>query len=195
MSTETAVQLLTAEDFYALPNAPHGGKMELIRGRTVTHMPVGGPHSEWAILVATELQHFVRQHKLGAVGAECGFVLSRNPDTVRAPDVHFVRASRLANGRMPRGFFEGPPDLAVEVVSPDDRDNELAEKLSQYLRAGAQRAWVVRPELQTVTVHYPDGNAHTFEAGAFLTSHDAGFEVDGFALDVASLFEAETPDD
>ncbi len=188
MSIESAVQLLTAEAFLALPDAPHGGKMELIRGRTVTHMPVGGPHSELTILVATELSLFARPHKLGAVGAECGFVLSRNPDTVRAPDVHFVRMSRLPSGRMPRGFFDGPPDLAVEVISPDDTDRELVEKLMQYQRAGVSRAWVVRPEARTITVHYPEGNAHTFEPGATLTSHDAGFEVEGFALDVGALF-------
>lgn len=195
MSIETAAQLITAEAFLAMPHVAHGGKMELIRGRVVTHMPVGGPHGEVASLVSFELLSFVRPRQLGSVGVEVGFVLSRDPDTVRAPDVHFVRASRLPGGRMPRGFFEGPPDLAVEVVSPDDTDSELATKLSQYFRAGVLRAWVVRPELQTVTVHYPDGNAHTFEAGATLSSHDAGFEVDGFALDVASLFESVVPGD
>ncbi len=188
MTTETAIQLLTAEEFYELPDAPHGGKMELICGRTVTHMPVGGPHGRFAGRVYSRLDRFIETHRLGEAGLEVGFILSRNPDTVRAPDVHFVRANRLTNGHMPAGFFRGAPDLAVEVVSPGDTDSELVEKLMHYQRSGVLRAWVVRPEARTITVHYPDNNAHTFYDGDTLTSADAGFEIEGFALDVTELF-------
>ena len=190
MSTETATALLTAEEFYVLPDAPHGGKMELICGRLVTHMPVGGVHSECAGEVILWLGPFVKAHKLGSIGLECGFRLSRNPDTVRGPDVHFVRMGRLPSGRMPAGIFPGPPDLAVEVVSPGDTERELAEKLGQYRDAGVARSWVVRPERRTVTVHYADGTARTFEDGDILDSNDAGFEVEGFAMPVTELFGA-----
>jgi Uma2 family endonuclease len=181
--------LLTAEEFYHLPEPSHGGKMELIRGEVVTHMPVGGPHGEFAGILIMELGPFCRRHKLGVVGPEVGFILATGPDTVRAPDVHFVRRDRLVDGHMPSAFFVGAPDLAIEVTSPDDTDREVAEKLGHYQAAATPRVWVVRPELKTVTVHRLDGTAKTFRPGDVLTSDDAGFDVEGFELSVAELFD------
>jgi Uma2 family endonuclease len=89
---------------------------------------------------------------------------------------------------MPPGFFVGPPDLAVEITSPDDTDREVAEKLGHYQAAATPRVWVVRPELKTVTVHRLDGTAKTFRPGDVLTSDEAGFEVEGFELGVTALF-------
>ena len=189
MSTETATALLTAEEFYELPDAPHGGKMELICGRVVTNMPVGAKHSKTAGDVYFYLRGFISARHLGAIGLEAGFRLSRNPDTVRAPDVHFVRRDRLPDG-LPDAFFPLSPDLAVEVVSPGDTERELAEKLGQYRDVGVARCWVVRPERRTVTVHYSDGTARAFEDGDILDSNDAGFEVEGFALAITELFGA-----
>ena len=189
MSTETATALLTAEEFYELPDAPHGGKMELICGRLVTHMPVGAKHSEIAGDVYHYLREFIKAHRLGSIGLEAGFRLSRNPDTVRAPDVHFVRHNQLPGG-LPDGFFPISPDLAVEVVSPGDTERELAEKLGQYRDAGVARSWVVRPERRSITVHYPDGTVNTFKDGDTLDTNDAGFEVEGFALAITELFGA-----
>ncbi len=166
---------------------PHGGKTELVRGEVVTKMPVGGPHGSTASSLVTDLEIFNRQHRLGLMGVEVGFILFRDPDVVRAPDVHFVRTNRLTGGRMPRGFFDGPPDLAVEIVSPDDTDREIQEKVTDYLAAGAPRVWVVRPELGTVTVHRGDGTARTLSRGATLSSDDAGFDVQGLAISVAAL--------
>ncbi len=188
MTTETAIQLLTAEEFYELPEAPHGGKMELVCGRTVTHMPVARPHSRLALRIGSRLERFVDEHRLGEVGVEWGFVLRRNPDSVRGPDVHFVRSDRLSDDPLSPGFFEGSPDLAVEVVSQSDTDSELVGKVQQYLEAGTPRIWVVRPEYRTIEVHYPGVDPHTFHDGDTLTSADAGFEVEGFALEVTVLF-------
>jgi Uma2 family endonuclease len=107
--TAEPVSLITAEEFWKLPDPEHGGKMELVRGIVACHMPVGGPHGEIALTCGSALQEFARRDGLGAAGVEVGFVLARRPDVVRAPDVHFVRADRLPEGRMPSGFFEGPP--------------------------------------------------------------------------------------
>ena len=139
MSTESATALLTAEEFYKLPDAPHGGKMELICGRVVTHMPVGAKHGKFAGRVYSRLERFIENNDLGEIGLETGFRLSRNPDTVRAPDVHFVRRGKLPDG-LPDGFYPISPDLAVEVVSPGDTEHELAEKLGQYRDAGVARS-------------------------------------------------------
>ena len=84
--------------------------------------------------------------------AEAGFQLAHDPDTVRAPDVAFVRAERFPPGGV-KGFFQGPPDIAVEVVSPSDRASEVAAKVQDWLQAGCSMVWVVDPENRTVTVH------------------------------------------
>ena len=191
MSTESATALLTAEEFYELPDAPHGGKMELICGRVVTNMPVGAKHGKYAGRVYSRLERFIENNDLGEIGLEAGFRLSRNPDTVRAPDVHFVRRDKLPDG-LPDGFFPISPDLAVEVVSPGDTERELAEKLGQYRDAGVARSWVVRPERRSITVHYHDGTVNTFKDGDTLDTNDAGFEVEGFALPITELFGARS---
>jgi Uma2 family endonuclease len=180
--TAPLTKLYTAEEFAKLPDPDHGGKTELVRGEVTTKMPVGGRHSICASDISGELRHFVRRHALGLVGVEGGFTIFRGPDTVKGPDVHFVRTDRLVNGEMPEGFFEGAPDLAVEVMSPDDTEAEVFEKVQDYLAAGSARVWVVRPQSKTVTVHRPGGDAHTFGSDDTLSSADAGFDVEGFEL-------------
>ena len=189
MSAEQALKPLSADEFYELPDPPEGGKMELVRGRVVTHMPVGGEHGFVALNIGSELRAFALKHALGVVGVEVGFRLFEVPDTVRAPDAHFVGRDRLIGGRMPRTFYPGYPDLAVEVVSPDDRDSEVDQKLREYLDGGTPRVWLVRPDSRTVAVHTPDGMARTFAADDVLRSADAGFAVDGFELPVSRIFD------
>ncbi len=104
--------------------------------------------------LAWRLGAFVEQQNLGRVYlAETGFLLSHNPDTVRAPDIAFVSAARVAQQKRQAGFFDGAPDLAVEVVSPDDTDTAVQQKVLEYLNAGTQLVWVVRPRFRTVAVY------------------------------------------
>ena len=84
-------------------------------------------------------------------GAETGFVLSRDPDTVRAPDFAFLGSSRPAGPT--RGYYPGAPDLAVEVLSPDDRPGYVREKVAEWLEAGTLAVWVIDPKERTVTIH------------------------------------------
>ena len=189
MTTQAVSRLYTAEDFYKLKDPPGSGKVELICGEVVAHMPVGGEHSYVAARALLRSGTFIERHALGAVGMECGFRISRNPDTVLAPDVHFVRSERLPGGRMPRSFFDGIPDLAIEVVSPDDSAKQLREKVAKYIAAGVPNVWVINPIRSTVTVYHP-GAAPSVRTGSdHLTSADAGFDVDGFVLALGDLFE------
>lgn len=181
-------RLLTAEEFMLLPEPRDGGKMELVRGEVVTMSPVGGEHGGIAAEIASKLRRFCREHGLGDSGVEVGYRLRRSPDHVLAPDVSFTTASRLPGGRFPPSFVDGPPTLAVEVISPSDRDVDIAAKVEDYLAAGAERVWVVRPEQQTITVHRPGGDAHTYRSGATLTSDDAAFDVEGFELRIDDVF-------
>ncbi len=187
MTTPVSEKLVTAEEFALLPDPPHGGKMELVEGRVMTCMPVGRPHAKLAARLARIVGTFVDDHALGETHVELGHRTQRAPDTVLAPDVSFFSAAGLLREPVD-GFMEGSPTLAIEVMSPEDRESEVASKVVRYLSAGAQRVWVVRPSNQTVTVHRPGGDAHTYSGGDILTSTDASFGVDGFSLPLPTLF-------
>jgi Uma2 family endonuclease len=184
----TAETYLTAEEFARMPSPPEGGTLELVRGRVVCVAPPGPEHGEKASDIDFALKSFVRQHRLGAVRVESGYWLAHDPDTQRGPDVSYVSAERLETERLYHGAVDQPPDLAVEVISPNDTDREVAAKVEEYLVAGVRRVWVVRLEIKTVTVYRPGGDAHVYHVGETLTSDDAGFAVDGFALPLAELF-------
>ena len=188
MASPAVPRLLTAEEFLHLPEPIEGGKMELDRGRVVCMSPVGLEHCEIAIDIAFALKTFTDAKRLGRVSVETGFKLAENPDVVRAPDVSFVTADRRPPGSGRRGFVEGAPDLAVEVMSPDDREKDLLAKAGEYLDAGASRVWIVRPATRTVTVFRAGGEVATRHEAETLSSDDAGFGVEGFALPVAGIF-------
>jgi len=180
----------TADEFYSLPSPPEGGKQELVRGEVVTMVPASADHGESAVSLASALRSFVRGHGLGRVMVETGYVLEQNPDLVRAPDVSFLAAEDIPPGGLPRrGFVPGPPTLAVEIVSPNDTEAEFRGKVAEYLDAGARRAWIVRTDRRTVSVHRPARTTLTLEAGDTLDSDHAGFAVPGFALAVSRVFD------
>ena len=155
--------LLTAEDLYGMPEEDE--RYELVEGRLVVSEPPGWTHGSIAANIAALLLGFVRPRRLGAVVVESGYVLARGPDTVRGPDVSFVRADRVPHADVAHRFYEGAPDLAVEIVSPDDRAREIARKVANYLQAGTRAVWVVYPDLGTVVVHTPDGLSRRHGAG------------------------------
>ncbi len=121
----------------------------------------------------------------GAVGLRAGFILARDPDTVRAPDIWFVRAERLPSTGIHEDYLEAAPDLAVEVISPTDMEQDLREKIDDYLTAGTALVWVAYPKSRDVIAHTPDGLARTFRESDTLTAPDV---LPGFACPVADLF-------
>jgi Uma2 family endonuclease len=186
MAATEATQLMTAEDLLQLPSGM-GQRYELVEGDLKTMSPAGSRHGRIALRVGALLQQFVRSHGLGeTVGAETGFILRRNPDTVRAPDAGFIAKARIPATGLPDGFFPGAPDLAVEVVSPNDGAAEVLRKVSEFFEAGAQQVWVVYPELRRVAVFL------TMDASRVLAANDTldgGTLLPGFTCPVAELFE------
>jgi Uma2 family endonuclease len=180
--------LLNADQFASLPDPDEGGKVELVDGKVVTRPPVGDEHGDRAVRLSASLFRFVDEQRLGIVRVEVGYRLGRDPDTVLAPDVSVVLAAALDSDRDRAKYLEGPPLLAVEVMSPDDREEEVGRKIARYLGAGTERVWIVRPKAQTVTVHRRGGDAHTYGMDDTLTSDDAGLPVDGFELPLRELF-------
>lgn len=145
--------------------------------------PAGFEHGRVAALVCASLAAHVRQERLGEVaGAETGFILRRNPDTVRAPDVAFVRQERLVDSP---GYFPGPPDLAIEVVSPGDTYSEVDAKVLDWLRSGVSMVVVVDPSKKSAAVH------RSLTETIRLTLADAldgGDVVPGWKLSLRELF-------
>lgn len=152
--------------------------------------PAGFEHGRIVSRVNARLQDFVERHNLGVVtGAETGFQIESDPDTVRAPDVGFVRADRLPP-TSPTGFFPGAPDLAVEVLSPYDRATDVTAKVQDWLAAGCCLVWVVDPSTRTVTVY------DARKAARFLAEQDeldGGELLGGFRVPVAELFASAVP--
>jgi Uma2 family endonuclease len=177
----TASQRVTAEELLAMPS---GEPCELIAGQIVMRTLPGCEHGDIVVTIATLLRAHVAKNKLGKVLGKVGFVISRDPDTVRAPDIAFVRRDRQPKD--PRKYFPGAPDLAVEVISPSDRLSDVDDKTQQWLDAGTPLVWVVWPSTRSVTVHRPG------QAPRILHEQDpiTGEEVlPGFQCRVADFFE------
>ena len=159
----TAKQLLETPDL---------GRCELVRGKLITMDPAGFEHGRIVARMCVRLGQPVKEKALGVVlGAGTGFHIGHDPDTVRAPDVAFIRADRVPPD-LPSGFFPGPPDLAVEVLSPDDRASRVLAKVHDWLAAGCRAVWVVDPEAQTVSVYRSEGEKVVWDVSDELSAGD-----------------------
>lgn len=175
----------TAEDLLAV-SKDSSHRYELMKGALKTMSPAGAKHGKLAMIIGARLQTFAEDHGLGSVfGAETGFLLARNPDTVRAPDAAFVSQARLPENGVPAGYFPGAPDLAVEVVSPGDTTGEVEEKVQMWLAHGASLVWVIHPATRTVTIYRRDGSANVLHDGDQLNGEAV---LPGFSFPVAKLF-------
>lgn len=187
-SVVSAPSLMTAEEFAELPT-PGDERLELVRGMVIVAPPADFGHGRRAMKIGNALESFASRHALGLAGGEGGFRLARDPDTVRAPDAAWIAFDRLPGGELPEGEYpEAAPNLAVEMVSTHDREADIAQKVADWLAAGTERVWVVRPRQRSVTVHRPNGDSRRYTASGTLSSDDAAFPVPGFALPVASIF-------
>ena len=187
--------LLTAEEFFRLYGG-RDGKAELVRGIVVTPgavseeygvdmAPVSKEHGEVAGNISGNFYIYSRQSGVGRVGVEIGYLVSLDPDTVRAPDISFTLGLR-GEGRAERpGFVPGAPDIAIEVVSPGDTAAELEQKVGEYLAAGSRRVWVVYPSSRRVMVYRTDGTAMSYSDDAAIEDPEL---LPGFSLPLAEIF-------
>jgi Uma2 family endonuclease len=184
MSTATS-QLLTAEEFFALPDPKDGSKQELVRGKVVTMAGPGVEHGEVQGNVYFQIKTFLKQNQIGRVVVESAIVTERKPDTVRGPDVSYYSKERLPLDKRVVGYHDDVPDLCVEVISPSNTMKQLKAKAKEYLFAGVRLVWIVDPEDRTATVIVDPLESRTLEAGATL---DGGDVLPGFSCKVAKLF-------
>ena len=177
--------LVTADELLAMPTGM-GKRYELVAGELRVMSPSGWRHGNVISNLHAKLALFVQQHDLGIMfGAETGFRLARDPDTVRAPDIAFVANEHVPANMPGEGFWPGAPDLAVEVLSPGDRTGEVDEKIDAWLAAGCAAVWVVDPKLETVTVYFSRTNVQVKTSGEILEGDPV---VPGFSCAVDELF-------
>ena len=182
MST-VATKLMTAEEFWVSPE--NGKHRELVAGEVVETMPTGGVHSAVARRVIEQLGAWARAGDRGEVGPESGFILARDPDLVRAPDVFYVAKSRFPPTGVPEAFWPMAPDLAVEVISPWETAVEIHDKAIEYLDAGTALVWIIYPRSQEVVVQTPDGLSRTLRENDVLQDEKV---LPGFRCAVEELF-------
>jgi Uma2 family endonuclease len=183
MSVLPKTQWMTAEDLFWFPN--DGKRQELVKGELREMPPASGRHGIYGGGLQAYLGYYVLTQKLGKIFlAETGFTITRAPDTVRAPDIAFVSTNRLPDP-LPDGYFELAPDLAVEVVSPNDTKREVREKVNDWLDAGVRLIWVVDYQKRTITEHRSRQRVRVLTEEDTL---DGGDVVPGFSMPVREVF-------
>jgi Uma2 family endonuclease len=176
-------RLVTADELERMPEDDY--RYELVRGRLIRMSPVAPRHGNATMTIGAILWQHVRSKDLGQVWTEVGFRLASNPDTVRAPDVAFVRHDRLP-AKDARGFYRGAPDLAVEVLSPDDTPAEVNEKVADYLAAGTPVVVIIDPQIRRAIIHRAPAAPMTLSADDTLDLDDV---VAGFTLNLSEVLD------
>jgi Uma2 family endonuclease len=183
MSIAEAKKQFTPEDLLRIPD---GNRFELVDGELV-ELNVGA-YASYVAGRAFALVHNHNEKKPQGWPFHEGTSYQCFPDAprkVRRPDTSFVRFGRFPDEKPPEGHIQIAPDLAVEVVSPNDSYYEVNEKVEEFLRARVPLVWVIDPNQKTVNVRRPDGRDVTLRENDELTGEDV---LLGFRCKVAELF-------
>ena len=181
MATNAYLSPATLDDLAAITDETH--RHILIDGEIIEQPLFGWTSGTVGPRVACLLHPFTKERGLGTLLAACGFVLRRDPDTVLGPSVSFVRRER-GRGSGPYDWFEGPPDLAVEVLAWDDTAAVMLAKLAAYRDAGTPLVWFVDPHVRLVTTLLPDGTIQLLRPSDVLIGWDV---IPGLEIPVADL--------
>jgi Uma2 family endonuclease len=177
-------RLMTAAEFERLPI--DGQRRELVRGELRTTTPGGPTEKPVANRFACSLRDYVTAHEVGDVLLhDPGFLLTVEPDTLRTPAVAFIRRVRCHPDGRVGAFWPGPPDVAVEVVSPHDLYEDVFDRVADYLGHGSQLVFIVNPHRRSVAAHGPGPFAPVYSGDDVL---DAGELLPGWSLPLPDLF-------
>ena len=178
----TRSRLYTADDLWRMGS---DARYELVRGELrPMPPPASDEHGFFSMDLSAYVTVDVRNHDLGrCYAAETGFLISRNPDTVLAPDFAFVAKERLT-GPPGKKYVPLVPDLVLEVRSPGDTPSEVAEKVADWLAAGVRLVWELNLRDRTLTVYRPDAEPQRLGPSDTLTGENV---MPGFSLPLARL--------
>jgi Uma2 family endonuclease len=191
MATDTIDRPMTADEYVErAESAPSDVTWELIEGQLRERpMTTRGPrHSEAIIRLGQALANWLDAHpgiEGKVVGGEARCRIVTDPDTIVGIDVAYFRGSEHVELADDARFYDGPPVLAVEVLSLTDEHGDINQRIRQFLAAGVVQVWIANPEFQTITVHRPDAEPVMFAAGQEI---DGGADLPGFRARVATLF-------
>jgi Uma2 family endonuclease len=177
---------MSAEELGRLPRGR--ARFELVAGELLVMEPGFAEHGNISAEAVRILANHVIEHDLGrAFGAETGFLLTKKPDTVRAPDAAYVSHATIDRAGEVKGYWPGPPDFSVEVVSSGDRPSRVREKALAWVGAGCTLVVVLEPETGTATAfrHAAPPTIH-----AETETLDCSDAVTGFRPRVEELFPA-----
>jgi Uma2 family endonuclease len=188
MTTAASIErkVWTEAELEALPE--DGYNHEVVDGELVMSPKNNPYHGKICAELLTTLWAFVKARQLGAVwDSSTGFwMYNRN---CRAPDISFIRKERLqALGfkSNSQNFFPGAPDLAVEVLSPNNTRAEIDERLKDFFGSGTQIAWIINPDTECVEVCHAPDQRKLVGSGADL---DGEHLLPGFRYPIADLFK------
>jgi Uma2 family endonuclease len=194
MSAErsTAQRLKTIDDLWETSHRDESDarRFELIEGVIVEMHPPGREHGLITVRLSALIYFFVQRHDLGEVTTETGYYVPGDMHNAKGPDIAFTRKSRLPDASI-KGYVPQMPDLAVEIKSPENTQDDLRDKARFYLTRGATLAWLVLPGSRYVEICTLD------QAGALNTQRltaddgdtlDGGQVLPGFSLPVVDIF-------
>lgn len=187
MSNETkpVPQTYTADQLYVRED--DGQRYELVNGVLSMMSPAGSEHGWIAGNIYHYLSVHVREKNIGRVyAAETGFLISRDPDTVRAPDACFVSYERLATVEPSKAYLALAPDLVVEVVSPSDSSSDVESKVKLWLESGSQLVLVADPATKTIRVYENKSEIRVYHTGEQINTGDV---CQNWTLSVDDVFE------
>ena len=178
---------VTAEELLTMPN---GKNFELVNGELVERNMSWESERIGSNLLGL-LWSFCREHDCGVVnGANAGYqcfeeIYPDDPDRLRKPDVSYISVDRLPSGTAAKGHCPIVPDLAVEVISPNDLSEEVEAKVAEYLRAGVRLVWVVHPQTKTIRIHRANGTVQDLRLHEEVSGEDV---ILGFRCPVSEFF-------
>jgi Uma2 family endonuclease len=179
-----ATRLMTAEELLRLPEDHQ--RHELVYGVLTTMPPNSAAHGSTAATLAFYLGQYVEYNKLGVTLAGSGYILRRNPDTVRAADISFISREREALVDDFTGYPTLAPDLAVDILDPWDQLMDVMRRMSDWLLAGTRMVLLIDPHWRSVVVHTLDIEGHRLTEDDWLDGADV---VHGWTMPIRALFE------
>ena len=175
-------KIWTDAEFMALPD---GDRYELINGELINVGNSGMEHGNLGAFLAGAIEFHVRSRKLGAT-CDSSTAFTMKSGNRRSPDVSFVSKERLQGlKRLPKGYLQGAPDLAVEIISPSNTFEEIHDKIVEYFDNGSKLVWVIHPDEKSVLVYHQPEPDRLLRASDNL---DGEAVIPGFSLPVADLF-------